>query len=424
MQPFRFIQCGDLHLGAPFQYLSAISKTVDQVVSSATYRSFEAIIDLAVAERVQAFLITGDVYNSEDHNLEAQVRFVRGMERLYDARIPVYMVHGNHDPGESWRAQITMPSNVHIFSDAKVERFPLIVNGLEIGGLYGMSTSNENRDKNIANMYKALRTDDFSVALMHGTVGSTNDVYMPKQIVGPCNLSDLSEGAMNYWAIGHIHKAHIVSEDPYVVYAGNSQGLQKKERGPKGCYLVTVSSNGHCDLEFKETCPVRFEIGDINISSLKTEGHIMEMIRHKKDMVRNNLKKPVLLEVVLTGTGPLHRLCADESVRQLWLADSQDEDKGRANFVLLYRIVDKTRPAFDLGERRRLTDMVGDYLAAYDREIGDKETAKIRKILEGRPEFKRLGRYAHLLIDDMLLDAAKRAEIEGAMKLMGANDED
>ena len=29
MQPFRFIHCGDLHLGAPFQYAMGMSRHVD-----------------------------------------------------------------------------------------------------------------------------------------------------------------------------------------------------------------------------------------------------------------------------------------------------------------------------------------------------------------------------------------------------------
>ena len=37
MQPFRFIHCGDLHLGAPFQYATGISRAVDRAVSEATY---------------------------------------------------------------------------------------------------------------------------------------------------------------------------------------------------------------------------------------------------------------------------------------------------------------------------------------------------------------------------------------------------
>ena len=60
-------------------------------------------------------------------------------------------------------------------------------------------------------------------------------------VTGPCNLTDLTEAAMDYWALGHIHKSQVLSEEPLVVYAGNSQGLHRKEHGPKGCYLVSVS---------------------------------------------------------------------------------------------------------------------------------------------------------------------------------------
>ena len=32
-----------------------------------------------------------------------------------------------------------------------------------------------------------------------------------------------------------------------------------KEIGPKGCYLVSVSHNGHCEPRFIETSAIRFE---------------------------------------------------------------------------------------------------------------------------------------------------------------------
>ncbi len=44
------------------------------------------------------------------------MRFVRAMYRLAEHRIAVYMVQGNHDPAESWKAQLSMPDNVHVFS--------------------------------------------------------------------------------------------------------------------------------------------------------------------------------------------------------------------------------------------------------------------------------------------------------------------
>lgn len=120
MIPFRFIQCGDLHLGTPFKYIKSLGKQVDEAVNRATYRSFEAIVDLAIEQQVQAVLITGDIYDSDTHNLESQVRFAYECERLSAHSIPVFLVQGNHDPAESWLRNIRLPDMVHIFQLRKV----------------------------------------------------------------------------------------------------------------------------------------------------------------------------------------------------------------------------------------------------------------------------------------------------------------
>ncbi len=97
MQPFRFIHCGDLHLGAPFQYATGISRAVDRAVSEATYVAFDTIIDTAIDEHVHAVVIAGDIYNSEDHNLEAQVHIVRHLQLSLPAfsRVMITLHHIN-----------------------------------------------------------------------------------------------------------------------------------------------------------------------------------------------------------------------------------------------------------------------------------------------------------------------------------------
>ena len=422
MQPFRFIHCGDLHLGAPFQYAMGMSRHVDRAVAEATYEVFNNIIEIAVRERVNAVVISGDVYNSEDHNLEAQVRFVRAMYHLWEAHIPVYMVQGNHDPAESWKAQLQMPDNVHVFSSEQVQRFPLIVNNIEIGGVYGISCGHGNENENYARQYRAFERDEFSLAVMHGTVGSSVGAEN-HNVTGPCNLTDLAEAAMDYWALGHIHKSQILSEEPLVVYAGNPQGLHRKEIGPKGCYLVSVSHNGHCEPRFIETSAIRFEEIKIDIAGMQNESDLLEILRHKKENLRKQHKRNILLSIVLSGTGPLHRLCTQESVRNLWLQESQSEEKSKSVFVMPYRIISNTRPSINLAERRLLSDVVGDYLRAYDDMVEGNAVQTVRQILADRPEFKRLGVYADVLSDELLMRALNRCEIEGVTVLMGANDE-
>lgn len=422
IQPFRFLQCGDLHLGTPFKYLKSLGKQVDEFANRATYRSFEAIVDLALEQRVHGVIITGDIYDSETHNLEAQVRFAHECERLNGEHIPVFMVQGNHDPAESWAAHMELPANVHVFSATQSERIPLVVHGKTVAYVYGISTSHENRDTNVSALLKAEKGDPFSIGVFHGTVG----VSEQHELVGPCKLDDLVNGNMDYWAIGHIHKRQVLHEKPYVVYSGNTQGLDRKESGPKGCYLVDVDSRGDVSLTFHETGAVRFEDVEIDITKLTSQSEIIEMIRHKKEMLRK-LKLPVLAHLVITGRGPLYDLCRDEDVQQTWLSMSQEEEQNKFAFVLPYRITNTAAPLENLANWRERGDMVGDYLRSYDTVAalpGGDAMDEIRRIVNERPELKRLGIYKSLLTDDILKEAMHRAEIEGARCLIGDTDED
>ncbi len=52
---------------------------------------------------------------------------------------------------------------------------------------------------------------------------------------------------MDYWALGHIHKSQVLSEEPLVVYSGNPQGLHRKEMALRGAisflYPIMVIAN-------------------------------------------------------------------------------------------------------------------------------------------------------------------------------------
>ena len=61
----------------------------------------------------------------------------------------------------------------------------------------------------------------------------------------PAPSPDLRASGMDYWALGHIHRHHVVSPgQPTVVYCGNPQGRDQGETDPRGCYVVTVDDAG------------------------------------------------------------------------------------------------------------------------------------------------------------------------------------
>jgi DNA repair exonuclease SbcCD nuclease subunit len=73
--------------------------------------------------------------------------------------------------------------------------------------------------------------------MLHCNVGSDtgHDPYAPSA------LEDLISKNYDYWALGHIHKKTILNEaNPLIIYSGNPQGLNPKETGVRGCFLINV----------------------------------------------------------------------------------------------------------------------------------------------------------------------------------------
>ena len=111
---FSFIHCADLHLGEPFGGLySGDTGPWTEAIHKATFKAFENVVTAALTYRADAILISGDVYNSDHHSLAAQMAFARELYRAAQAGVQVFIIHGNHDPDEAWRADVPLPPSVY-----------------------------------------------------------------------------------------------------------------------------------------------------------------------------------------------------------------------------------------------------------------------------------------------------------------------
>lgn len=64
------------HLGEPFGDVRlGGSGPWNEQISKSTFKAFEKVVDAAIDNRVDAILISGDVYNSDHHSLAAQMAF-------------------------------------------------------------------------------------------------------------------------------------------------------------------------------------------------------------------------------------------------------------------------------------------------------------------------------------------------------------
>lgn len=247
MYPVRYIHAADLHLDAAFKGLSFDSPadkdlSISTRLHQATFTALDRLVDLCEAEKPDFLVIAGDIYNQEDCSIKAQLRLRDACQRLAKHSIQVFLAHGNHDPLSSRLQTLHWPDNVVIFGEG-LESHAVWRDNSIVAVVHGISHSTDKESRNLAkgfsrrlpqNLTPQQDDDCFHLGVLHCSLdsSSTADRY------APCSLEDLKNAHMDAWALGHIHQRNIVCPQPFVAYAGNTQGLHIQECGPKGCLLV------------------------------------------------------------------------------------------------------------------------------------------------------------------------------------------
>ncbi len=250
MKQISFIHAADLHLDSPMVGLKYLPANILSRVRESTFAALEKLTAAAIDRNVDFVVLAGDLYDGEDRSLRAQSRFRNEMKKLLQHNIPVFVIHGNHDHLNGSWVHLDMPENVHVFgSDLEMKR--LQTKRGETIHLYGFSYLQRHVfDKRIED-YQKIDPADFHIGILHGNEGGSTD----HDNYAPFTIKDLHEKQFDYWALGHIHKRTIVSENPPIIYPGNTQGRNKKELGVKGCYHVTLNET-ETKMEFVETSTV------------------------------------------------------------------------------------------------------------------------------------------------------------------------
>ena len=112
-----FLHAADLHLGAPFRGLRALSEEWADRLKRAIPTAYDNVIDAAIRNQVDFVIIAGDVFDTGRASFADYRHFIKGLERLKSEGIPVYLCTGNHDPYQTWAQNlIDLPDNAYMFS--------------------------------------------------------------------------------------------------------------------------------------------------------------------------------------------------------------------------------------------------------------------------------------------------------------------
>ncbi|EAE1480660.1 exonuclease SbcCD subunit D [Listeria monocytogenes] len=254
MKEIQFLHMADLHLDSPFIGLSTLPQPLFSAIQESTFQSLERITTVAIKEAVDFVLIAGDIYDSEDQSVRAQARFSKEMKRLEVANIPVFMIHGNHDFIEKHKEKLTLPSNVHVFSEQVEVMSHKTATGVSVN-IYGFSYNERHIRSSRVDKYKIQGNVDFHIALLHGSEVSSSEEH---DVYAPFRVQEISKKGFDYWALGHIHKRQLLAESPSIYYPGNIQGRNRKESGEKGASIITLSE-ASTTIDFIGTSPIIWE---------------------------------------------------------------------------------------------------------------------------------------------------------------------
>jgi DNA repair exonuclease SbcCD nuclease subunit len=229
----------------------------------------------------------------------------------------------------------------------------------------------------------------------------------------PCNLEDLLKPDMDYWALGHVHSAKILSQNhPVVAYPGNTQGRNIRETGEKGCYLVTVREDGDVEFEFLTTDVIQWKKVDFPIRNLESEQQLITALdQFCLGLSENEAKRPVIARITLSGHGPLYKFLRRPDAVSDLLEILYETSMSRSPFVWLEQIHLRAGPEIDPETKMKEKDFLGDLLRL-SREIsneGDFEEL-MRKDLALLFEDTRARRFIDFPKTESLKDLLRQAE--------------
>lgn len=260
----RILHFADIHIG-----IETYGRTDPQTGLSTrlldTLSAFDEVVEHALSEHVDLVLFCGDAYRSREPSQTHQREFARRLLRLSRANIPVFLLVGNHDlPHALGRASAleifgvlevpqttigdrlatyrieTLAGPVQIVALPWPRRSVLFskeeVRGLSLDQVTGLVQ--ERLADGLEREFSRLEPSIPAVLAGHAMLSSAtasgernmmlgqDHVLMPSSVINP---------ALDYVALGHVHRHQVLHQLPLTTYSGSLQrtdfGEADEEKG-------------------------------------------------------------------------------------------------------------------------------------------------------------------------------------------------
>jgi DNA repair exonuclease SbcCD nuclease subunit len=361
----RLLHTADVHLGARHTDLGDAAVALRE----RAFAAFKATVDLAIAEKVDLVLISGDLFDSNAQPKRSVDRVAAELRRLVEARIRTVMIPGTHDvydrssiyraydlpalagsgPDEDWVTLLTPTRpDVHL----------PVLDAVVIGRVFDTKRAPHSplRDLGVAADDRAT----WRIGMVHGAIAIPGVVEQDEVLV---TTSEIAASALDYLALGHWHSAqqgtagvttyaYSGAPEPVAVdqdRAGKVLLVTLETTSPEGAKTVTV--------EERQIGRTRFDSIEIDASTIPSQPALLERLRGMAD-------PDLVLDARVTG------LRSDE----LDLATDEVEAELRPAFLRI-RVRDRSVPPLTEGALPPPDTVAGAFIRDLEAQVAELEAA-------------------------------------------------
>ncbi|ACP34218.1 metallophosphoesterase [Sulfolobus islandicus Y.G.57.14] len=345
----QILHISDTHLGKRQYSLAEREKDI--------YDVFSQLIDIAIKERVDAVIHSGDLFDVSNPTTNALVIAVKILKKLKDANIPFLSIPGDHDTPK--RKGYIIPHNILTELDLiKILNYdkPYIIKDIEIYGIPHIPTVSKN--VLVSTLSSLKPKSSRSILLLHQGVKQ----ILPYDGSWQMELGSLPKG-FGYYALGHLHtRWRLIQDDGSIIAIAGSPDIMREEeiegyeKFGKGAYLIDFSK----DLPTLTT--INTTVRPQKVVTINTKNLKNDISKIKSDLLKNNKgenNKPIL-HIIVEG----ERMRKDLLYRELLPLN---------DIALYYRIYkDETIQSVDnltytLPQDRGLDKIIIEYLTKYEK---------------------------------------------------------
>lgn len=317
MPGLKILHTADVHLGAKFDGLGSKGNAHRRRLLETLFCVFET----AARERVDLFLIAGDLFDSNEVSRSLVSLVVSRLKDLCAKGIKVCISPGTHDSYDEnsiyKSEEFSGIDNLHVFESEKIE--PVVFPDIDCT-VYGNANAHPYTEKYPLRRFEPSSQTRWKVGILHASLlafAEIEDTY----IVTP---EDIAKSGFDYLALGHWHSMREVSSGGVLSYYPGPPELIKMEKGEPGKVLV-VELGEERSVEPLEVGKARFEEIILDAGELREPSKIYDLIEKEKDPNK-------ILRLRIVGTRKGERL------------DIESISEAASEKFFYFRVVDESKP--------------------------------------------------------------------------------